>query len=149
MNIVGHVKTSLPYITLPRSKAQRQAGKSATRTNYLSTNKLYAGVHRMTRANWATAYHNSSIETVVSPSVASFPLIAYYVFNYKKKRSTSDVSNLSFMGKMIEDSLVIHKVIPDDKIDYISEVRYRYNRVEDLDCDYVDVYFLDDTRLLL
>ena len=125
---------SLPFVKLPRTKNP---------TNFISTNKIYAGMHRMTRSAIANKFHNASIK-MVKQVPADFSGVLMLVFKYKKKRSTSDNSNLSFMGKMLEDSLVKHNVIRDDKQECVTEIRYRYLYEKDcIEC--CEAYFIEDT----
>lgn len=76
----------------------------------VSANAFYAGMHWGKRQRLAVEYHNALIEH--RGKKWSVPLHLNFVFTFKGR--LLDVSNCFAMAKMLEDSMVINGIIPND-----------------------------------
>jgi len=83
----------------------------------VSTNKIYSGMHWTKRKKLADLFHNSLIE-YRNKAVKEYPVEITYIFTFKSK--PLDTTNCTFMVKMLEDSLIINKVIENDSPEYVS-----------------------------
>jgi hypothetical protein len=101
-----------------------------TITNFtkVSTNKVYAGVHWATRKQWANDWHSVVMDEAIRqygnkiPTFESKLVRVEIAFSWQK--NPLDASNCSFMGKCIEDSLVLLGVIQDDGVKFVRSVKY-------------------------
>lgn len=84
-----------------------------------------------------------TFEEIVSKSVLALPKIeqadlTYLIFPHRNTKL--DVSNVcSIADKFFSDLLTLHKVIPDDNYDHISNVHYSYGGKSDRGYSYIEV----------
>lgn len=74
-------------------------------------------MHWSERKKIADLYHNALIESR-NERITNFP--CEITFRYTFAKRTLDVANVGIMNKMLEDALVLWKVLPDDTIKYVS-----------------------------
>ena len=86
----------------------------------ISTNKIYAGIHWTVRKKIADLYHMSLIEYKhKNLKVKNYPVTIDYEFIFKKR--PLDTLNCAFMGKLIEDSLVMYDILEDDSPKFVKK----------------------------
>lgn len=84
----------------------------------VSTNQIYSWMHWTQRKRIADMYHKLTKEVQKFETLKE--KIDIEILFYFKTRYL-DSSNCSFMGKMIEDSLVKNKLIEDDTNKYVGK----------------------------
>ena len=90
----------------------------------VSTNKIYAGLNWRTRVRHKDQYQWEVMRVIKENNlqpIDGFPIVLRFKFFFKKR--VLDSSNCSYMAKLIEDCLVCQNIIPDDSIQYVSEVQ--------------------------
>ena len=90
----------------------------------LSTNKIYNCRHWKLRNDDKNNYHNYYVPIFrmkLNP-VVFYPLHIDYVFKFKK--TPLDSSNCSYMGKLIEDCLIISNIIKNDNPKHVKTISY-------------------------
>ena len=92
---------------------------------WISTNKVYAGMHWGTRKRIAEHYHKVVAKEFARDGVALLTYPVHLVFVFSMTKRLMDCSNVSFMGKMIEDGLVSAGLVPTDTIKHICAVTYK------------------------
>lgn len=87
----------------------------------VSTNAIYAGMHWAKRKALADEYHMALIE--YRGKKITIPTTLNFTFTFKSK--WLDCTNCGFMAKLLEDSLVINKIIPNDTPDIVESINIR------------------------
>ena len=95
----------------------------------ISTNKIYSGIHWGVRKKHKTLF--KSVPFVAS-KVKKFPV--HITFDFYFKKYPLDCSNVSYMAKLIEDTLVLRGVIPDDSPKYVSGITMTSKKGDDDMC---------------
>jgi hypothetical protein len=102
----------------------------------ISTNKIYAGIHWATRKRiadeWHTALYPHKIELCEAKKGNRYPL--YVQYNFYLKGKLLDVTNCSFMVKLLEDAMIAHGIIDGDSPEYIGEISITVQK-GDNECD--------------
>jgi hypothetical protein len=83
----------------------------------LSSNSIYAGVHWTKRNKHKQLYR--AVPFVASP-VVEYPVVCHYHFELLGR--SLDVSNCSYMVKLIEDCLVHKGILKDDTQKYVNKI---------------------------
>jgi len=86
----------------------------------ISLNKIYAGIHYRVRNAQKDDYHFAVMSVNPPPYQGKFPVQVHYHFCLQGK--PLDISNYSYMTKLIEDSLVACGVLPDDNPKYVRSI---------------------------
>lgn len=90
----------------------------------ISNNKFYSSKHWTVRYKIATEMHKLIAviikENKIKPITVPFPINISYSFVTKNKQR--DLDNLGGTIKVINDSLVLEGIIPDDSIKYINKI---------------------------
>lgn len=84
----------------------------------LSTNAVYAGIHWSKRKKHADVYHRAFLPWKGKVKIHSFPVQIHYFFTFKSR--PLDSTNCCYMTKLLEDSMVIHKILPDDSPSFVA-----------------------------
>lgn len=87
----------------------------------VSANAMYAGLHWTKRKELADLYHMALIEH----RGTKWPTPAHLSFTFSFKGKLLDCSNTFFMAKMLEDSMVVNGIIPDDTPAYVASITVR------------------------
>lgn len=87
----------------------------------ISTNRVYSGLHWTERNRIKDLYHTYVKLYVKNDEQLKFPVRCTYSFIWHKR--SLDASNCTFMLKLLEDGLVNAGILPDDSIDYVSEIK--------------------------
>lgn len=99
----------------------------------ISTNKIYSGIHWTKRNAHKDLYQGVPF---VAGKIKKFPVHVTYNFVFKSR--LYDVSNLSYMVKLIEDCLVKKGVLPDDSAAYVSGITTTIKKGDDDVC-YIEI----------
>lgn len=85
----------------------------------VSTNAIYSGMHWAKRKEIADEYHLSLIE--YKGKQMTIPVNLTFTFTFKGK--SLDCSNCSFMAKMLEDAMVMSRILPNDTPEYVKSIK--------------------------
>jgi hypothetical protein len=86
----------------------------------VSTNKIYSGMHWSKRNALKDLYAMSLIQFKGKFEGIDYPLACTYIFTFKGK--PLDVSNCTFMVKLLEDAVKVNGIIKDDTPKYIESI---------------------------
>lgn len=86
----------------------------------LSLNKLYSGVHWSKRKKMADEWHMVTLPFKRKLKPERLPTGVTY--DFRLKGNLLDVSNLAGMVKLLEDSMVLNGILPDDSPKYVREI---------------------------
>lgn len=89
----------------------------------LSLNLIYAGLHWSKRKEHVDLFYYSMQKARNKIKVTEYPVIITYRFLFKK--NPLDSSNCAYLVKLLEDSMVHHKILEDDDMRYVAETRMR------------------------
>ncbi len=92
---------------------------SVTLPEKVSTNKGYAGQHWSVRKRHADEFH-LAVRCAVGRKNWKFEYPVEIWFHYTFKGRRLDISNCSFMTKLLEDGLVKAGVLKDDSAKYVE-----------------------------
>ena len=98
----------------------------------LSTNKIYAGIHWRDRRDHKYDY---TLLTNSMKKLAPIDQLVDLEFTFYFKKNAMDSSNCSYMGKLLEDCLVLHGVLKDDTIKFVRKVSYQSVKDKDERCE--------------
>jgi hypothetical protein len=97
----------------------------------VSTNKIYAGLHWNKRRELADLYHLAVLVEARKQGLGAakdYPVTVSYHFGLKR---LLDVSNCSFMVKLLEDGLVHAKILAGDTPEYVKEIRMSVEKTKE------------------
>ena len=95
----------------------------------ISTNKIYSGIHWNVRSKHKELYYwsmKSLLNKTKLNKIKKFPVDL--IFDFKFKSKPLDTTNCSYMLKLIEDSLVKNKILPDDDIRFVRNVTFNSSK---------------------
>lgn len=104
----------------------------------ISANKIYAGIHWATRRKHAALFHQELLPyrgKMVRKK--EYPVDLVFIFTFKKQ--PLDCSNCFYMAKLLEDGLVAHGIITDDKPAFVGSVSIHSSRGKE---DQVTIHIL-------
>lgn len=96
----------------------------------ISTNDIYSGVHWTKRNDHKKLYRG--VPFIASP-VTNYPVECHYHFKFTGR--TMDITNFSYMVKLIEDALVKKSVLKDDSQKYVSKVSISAEKADSDICE--------------
>lgn len=85
----------------------------------VSANAIYAGMHWAKRKKLADLYHSYFIQ-YRNIKVTEYPVEMSFIFTFKG--ALLDVSNCSYMIKMIEDALVLNGILQGDTLEFVQSI---------------------------
>lgn len=88
--------------------------------NKVSLNKIYSGIHFRTRSKHKNDYHLAVVAAKVPRYNGPYPVSTHYHFRLNGSRL--DISNHSYMQKMIEDGLVSAGIIAEDDQKHVAQI---------------------------
>lgn len=98
----------------------------------VSTNQYYSSSHWSFRSYMKKNFQSAYVPIMKTMKKQTrFPV--YLKFKFEFKGRSLDCSNLSIMGKMLEDCLVFAGVMPDDTPEYVKSVTYQSGKGKE-DC---------------
>ena len=87
----------------------------------ISTNAIYAGIHWNTRHKQSLLYHRALLpHRTKRIDKEAYPVDLHFIFTFKKQ--PLDCSNCTYMVKLLEDGLIEHGIIKDDKPNYVGSI---------------------------
>lgn len=86
----------------------------------VSTNKIYAGMHWTARNKLKDLYQMTMMQFKNKTQELDYPIDSTYIFTFKGKML--DVSNCTYMVKLLEDGLKVNKIIPDDDAKHVQSI---------------------------
>lgn len=93
----------------------------------ISTNKIYAGIHWTERKRHKDLFRRVIF---VAKPVLEYPVKCHYHFEISGR--LLDISNLSYLVKLQEDSLVHKGILKGDSPKYVDEVRITQSKGDDV-----------------
>lgn len=96
----------------------------------ISTNDIYAGLHYQVRRMHKNLYRAVPIED--KERITDFPCHLSFHFCIE---NNFDISNLSYMQKLIEDVMVKQGVLPNDSRKYVSGITITAEKSKDNYCE--------------
>ena len=84
----------------------------------VSTNTIYAGVHWSVRQKHTVLFQNYLWHLKGKINIKTYPVEISYRFTFK--RNPLDTTNVSYMAKLLEDALVVHRVIDGDNPSHVA-----------------------------
>lgn len=86
----------------------------------VSLNSLYGGKHFSVRLSHKQEFEIAISKVETQPWEGELPVVCHY--HYRLKSRLYDVSNLAYMTKMIEDSLVTSHVLENDGPSFVAGI---------------------------